>query len=56
MTCAYLNGIGLKVTVAGRKGFDITAWLEAMEDATRQVRVKLEFVEDQALEQRVPAA
>jgi ParB family transcriptional regulator, chromosome partitioning protein len=39
---------GLKVTVAGRKGFDLPAWLEAMEDAARQVRAKLESVEDHA--------
>ena len=38
---------GLKVTVSGRKGFDVLAWLEAMEDATRQVRAKLEAVEGQ---------
>jgi ParB family chromosome partitioning protein len=38
---------GLKVVVSGRKGFDTLAWFEAMEDATRQVRAKLEPTEGQ---------
>ena len=35
-------GAGLKVSVTGRKGFDVLAWVEALEDATRQARAKLE--------------
>ena len=38
---------GAKVTVAMRKGFDVLAWVEAMEDAIRQVRAMLEQTEGQ---------
>jgi hypothetical protein len=36
---------GFKVTVSGRKGFDVLAWVEMLEDATRQARAKLEPAE-----------
>jgi ParB family transcriptional regulator, chromosome partitioning protein len=36
---------GLKVTVAGRKGFDVLTWADALEDAARQVRARLEPAE-----------
>jgi ParB family transcriptional regulator, chromosome partitioning protein len=36
---------GLKVVVTGRKGFDVLDWIEALEDATRQARSKLEPTE-----------
>jgi ParB family chromosome partitioning protein len=39
---------GFKVTVETRKGFDVPAWLEALEDAARQVRAKLEPADEQA--------
>ena len=41
---------GFKVTVAGRKGFDVAAWVEVLEDAARQARARLEPAEqdDQA--------
>jgi hypothetical protein len=32
---------GLRVTVAGRKGFEVLAWVEALEDALGQARAKL---------------
>jgi ParB family transcriptional regulator, chromosome partitioning protein len=38
---------GLKVTVAGRKGFDVLAWIEAMEFAIGEARAKLEPAEEQ---------
>jgi ParB family transcriptional regulator, chromosome partitioning protein len=36
---------GFKVTVSGRKGFDVLAWVEVLEDAARQARAKLEPAE-----------
>jgi ParB family chromosome partitioning protein len=33
---------GIKVVCSGRKGFDVGAWVEALEDAARQARAKLE--------------
>ena len=32
---------GLKVVVSGRKGFDVLAWIEALENATAQARGQL---------------
>jgi ParB family chromosome partitioning protein len=40
---------GLKVIVQGRKGFDVEAWIEALEDAARQVKARrVSLVEEQA--------
>jgi ParB family transcriptional regulator, chromosome partitioning protein len=40
---------GLKVIVQGRKGFDVEAWIEALEDAARQAKARrVPPVEEQA--------
>lgn len=39
---------GLKVTVSGRKGFDATAWAEALEEAARVARASIEGSGDEA--------
>jgi ParB family chromosome partitioning protein len=41
---------GFKVVVSHRKGFDLLALAEALEEAARQVRAKLEFVEAETTE------
>jgi ParB family transcriptional regulator, chromosome partitioning protein len=38
---------GIKVIARARKGIDLLAWAEALEEAARQVRAKLESVEEQ---------
>jgi ParB family transcriptional regulator, chromosome partitioning protein len=39
---------GIKIVMSGRKGFDLEATAEALEDAAQQVRAKIESGEDQA--------
>ena len=39
---------GFKVIVTGRKGFDVLAWVEMLEEAARQARATLEPAESEA--------
>jgi ParB family transcriptional regulator, chromosome partitioning protein len=42
------TAVGIKVVASARKGFDVATWIQALEDAVRQAREKLDPGDDQA--------